>query len=61
MAAVALSGVAGQALLGPVVGVGGLTVAGGAAAMRMGMFDCPGARPCRVSILESWIYCLYFG
>ena len=56
MAAVAASAVAGQALLGPAVGVGGLTLAGGAAAMRMGMFNCPRARPCRVSILDSWIY-----
>ena len=53
MAAVA-GAVAGQALLGPVVGVGGLTLAGGAAAM--GMFNCPAARPCRVNILDSWIY-----
>ena len=59
MAAVAASAVAGQALLGPAVGVGGLTLAGGAAAM--GMFNCPdGARPCRVSILDSWIYILKF-
>ena len=56
MAAVAASAVAGQALLGPAVGVGGLTLAGGAAAM--GMFDCSGARPCRVSIPDSWIYML---
>ena len=56
VAAVAASAVAGQALLGPAVGVGGLTLAGGAAAM--GMFNCPRARPCRVSILDSWIYIL---
>ena len=48
VAAVALSGLAGQALLGPALGVGGLTLAGGAAAM--GMFNCRGDTPCRVSI-----------
>ena len=48
VAAVALSGLAGQALLGPALGVGGLTLAGGAAAM--GMFNCQGDTPCRVII-----------
>ena len=45
VAAVALSGLAGQALLGPALG---LTIAGGAAAM--GMFNCRGDTPCRVTI-----------
>ena len=40
--------VASQALLGPALGVGGLTLAGGAAAM--GMFNCRGDTPCRVTI-----------
>ena len=54
VAAVALSGLAGQALLGPALGVGGLTLAGGAAAM--GMFNCQGATPCRVISSLYFIY-----
>ena len=52
MAAVALAGFAGQTLLGPALGVGGLSLAGGAAAM--GMFNCPGTRPCRVRIVRLY-------
>ena len=52
MAAVALAGFAGQTLLGPALGVGGLSLAGGAAAMEM--FNCGGARPCPVSILDLY-------
>ena len=49
MAAVALSGLAGQTLLAPALGVGGIAVAGGMAAMRM--ISCGGRTPCRVTLL----------
>ena len=52
VAAVALSGLAGQALLGPALGVGGISLVGGAAAMEM--LNCGGARPCPVSILDLY-------
>ena len=52
MAAVALAGFAGQTLLGPALGVGGMSLVGGAAAM--GMLNCGGARPCPVSILDLY-------
>ena len=48
MAAVALSGLAGQALLAPALGVGGIAVAGGVA---MRMISCGGRTPCRVTLL----------
>ena len=50
VAAVALAGFAGQTLLGPALGVGGMSLVGGAAAM--GMLNCGGARPCPVSVLD---------
>ena len=50
MAGVAASAVAGQALLGPALGVGGLSLAGGAAAMQM--LNCGGTMPCPVSVLD---------
>ena len=49
VAAVALSGLAGQTLLAPALGVGGIAVAGGLAAMRM--ISCGGRTPCRVTLL----------
>ena len=52
MAAVALAGFAGQTLLGPALGVGGLSLAGGAAAMEM--FNCGGTMPCPVSVLDLY-------
>ena len=49
VAAVALSGLAGQALLAPALGAGGIAVAGVGGAAAMGMFSqCPRSRPCRV-------------
>ena len=50
VAAVALAGFAGQTLLGPALGVGGLSLAGGAAAMQM--LNCGGTMPCPVSVLD---------
>ena len=50
VAAVAITATAGQAFLGPALGLGALGVAGaGGAAAAMGMFSqCPRSRPCRV-------------
>ena len=52
MAAVAVTAAAGQAFIGPALGLGALGVAGAggvAAAMEMGILSpCPFSRPCRV-------------
>ena len=49
VAAVALSGLAGQALLAPALGAGGIAVAGVGGAAAMGMLNCGGGTPCRVT------------
>ena len=55
VAAVALSGLAGQAFLGPALGLGALGVAGaGGAAAAMGMLNCGGGTPCRVTSSLGW-------
>ena len=50
VAAVAVTAAAGQAFIGPALGLGALGVAGaGAGAAMMGLFSpCPRTRPCRV-------------
>ena len=50
MAAVAVTAAAGQAFIGPALGLGALGVAGaGGVAAAMGILDpCPRSRPCRV-------------
>ena len=52
VAAVAVTAAAGQAFIGPVLGLGALGVAGaGGVAAAMGiMSPCPRSRPCRVRI-----------
>ena len=54
VAAVALSGLAGQALLAPALGVGGIAVAGVGGAAAMGMLNCGGGTPCRVTSSLGW-------
>ena len=54
MAAVALSGLAGQALLAPALGAGGIAVAGVGGAAAMGMLNCGGGTPCRVTSSLGW-------
>ena len=49
VAAVAITATAGQAFLGPALGLGALGVAGAGGNGWMGMFSqCPRSRPCRV-------------
>ena len=54
VAAVALSGLAGQALLAPALGAGGIAVAGVGGAAAMGMLNCGGGTPCRVTSSLGW-------
>ena len=55
VAAVAITATAGQAFLGPALGLGALGVAGaGGAAAAMGMLNCGGGTPCRVTSSLGW-------